>query len=152
MENKCQGPLCDLELLFDPELIAADVKAQLGPDLHVRHCSARTVQHTDPHANTSFGQDGLHALALDVEAYSVAFDKRSLHLLHPCRNSQTHKLVTVGCLFIETKFLRAFVKVDHIEDTVVNKSIRGIRRKRMKWEVSYVLDIGHQGSFVLTLP
>ena len=56
-------PDADLKLLFDPELIFADVKAQLGPDLHVRHCSASTVQHTDPHTDASFSQDRLHALA-----------------------------------------------------------------------------------------
>ena len=41
-------PDADLELLFDPKLIPADVRAQLGPDLHVRHCSASTVRHTHP--------------------------------------------------------------------------------------------------------
>lgn len=42
-------PNADLELLrlFDPELIPADVKAQLGSDLHVRHCSALS-EHLTP--------------------------------------------------------------------------------------------------------
>ena len=56
------APDADLELLFDPELILADVKAQIGHDLHVRHCSASTVQHTDPHIDAFFSQDRLHLL------------------------------------------------------------------------------------------
>ena len=38
----------ELLRLFDPKLIFADVKAQLGPDLHVRHCSAFS-EHLTPH-------------------------------------------------------------------------------------------------------
>ena len=50
----------------------------------------------------------------------------SPHLFHPRRKSQTHKIVAVGCVFIEKKLFRGLIMVDNIEHTiVVNKSVQG---------------------------
>ena len=133
------------QLLFDPKLIPADVRAQLGPDLHVRHCSASNVRQTHPHTDASFSQDRLHVLAFisslcphrrvcvvsdpGVEAYSAAFDKLrfspftyfTLVIVH----KPTDQIVAVGCVFVEQKFVKALRKVSHIEDIAVNKRMQG---------------------------
>ena len=107
-------PDADLELLFDPELILADVKAHIGHDLEVRHCSASTVQHTDPTwmrplAKTDYTCSHLSVLSFlavvsdpGVEAYSAAFDKQrpspSTYLTLVIIHKPADQIVAVGCV------------------------------------------------------
>ncbi|EDR08498.1 uncharacterized protein LACBIDRAFT_235009 [Laccaria bicolor S238N-H82] len=118
-------PDADLELLFDPELIPADVKSQLGPDLHIR-----------PLAKTDYTRSHLSVLSVltvvtdpGVEAYSAAFDKQRLststYFTLVIIHKPTDQIVAVGCVFIEQKFLRGLGKVGHIEDIAVDKKVQG---------------------------
>ena len=81
-------PDADLELFFDPELIGADVKAQLGPDLPFV-IAQRALYNTwtptqmRPLAKTDYMRSHLSVLSVltvvsdpGVEAYSAAFDKQ----------------------------------------------------------------------------
>ncbi|EDR06418.1 uncharacterized protein LACBIDRAFT_154298, partial [Laccaria bicolor S238N-H82] len=119
----------DLELLFDPELIPADVKSQLGPDLHIRPL-AKTDYTRSPHLSVL----SVLTIVSDpcVEAYSAAFDKHrrspftySKYFTVVIIHKPTDQIVAVGCVFIEQKCLRGLGKVGHIEDIAVNKNVQG---------------------------
>ncbi|CAI9107208.1 OLC1v1006513C1 [Oldenlandia corymbosa var. corymbosa] len=49
------------------------------------------------------------------------------HLICVIEDSQTGKIAATGSVFIEKKFIRSCGKVGHIEDVVVDSSIRGMQ-------------------------
>ncbi|EAU87181.1 glucosamine 6-phosphate N-acetyltransferase [Coprinopsis cinerea okayama7 len=114
-----------LQLLFDPNLIPAHVKAELPPDLHMR-----------PLARTDYHRSHIPILSVLTQApdpgfagYQATFDAQracpdtyyTLVIVH----KPTDQIVAVGCVFIERKFLRNLGKVGHIEDIAVSKSMQG---------------------------
>ncbi|KAJ3528146.1 hypothetical protein NMY22_g9531 [Coprinellus aureogranulatus] len=118
-------PDSELELLFNPELIPASVKAELPPDLHIR-----------PLARTDYHRSHIKVLSVLTSApdpglagYQATFDaQRSLantYYTLVIINKENDQVVAVGCVFIERKFLRNLGKVGHIEDIAVSKDMQG---------------------------
>jgi len=118
-------PDSELELLFSPDLIPAEVKAQLGNDLHMR-----------PLAQTDLSRSHLKVLSvltstpdLTQAQYVQAFNR-----LRSCPDTyftlviisrETDQIVGVGSVFLEQKFTRNLGTVGHIEDIAVDKSMQG---------------------------
>ncbi|KAF8898045.1 glucosamine 6-phosphate N-acetyltransferase [Gymnopilus junonius] len=118
-------PDSELELLFTPGLIPAEVKALLGSDLHMR-----------PLAKTDLSRSHLKVLSvltstpdLTEAQYAQAFDR-----LRSCPDTyftlvivarETDQIVGVGSVFLEQKFTRNLGTVGHIEDIAVDKSMQG---------------------------
>ncbi|KAF8154827.1 acyl-CoA N-acyltransferase [Crassisporium funariophilum] len=114
-----------LELLFAPELIPEDVKAQLGPDLHMR-----------PLAKTDHSRSHLAVLSVLTTTPELSEDQytQAFAALRSCTNTYftlvivsraTDTIVGVGSVFLEQKFTRGLGKVGHIEDIAVDKSMQG---------------------------
>ncbi|PPQ73954.1 hypothetical protein CVT24_012543 [Panaeolus cyanescens] len=124
-ETMAFTPDAQLDLLFDPKIIPADVKAKLGDDLHLR-----------PLARTDLQRNHLAVLSvltstpnLTPAQYSQAFDT-----LRSCPNTYytvvivakaTDSIVGVGSIFMEQKFTRNLGRVGHIEDIAVDKNVQG---------------------------
>ncbi|KAF7377591.1 Glucosamine 6-phosphate N-acetyltransferase [Mycena sanguinolenta] len=115
----------ELELLFPPSFISAEVKSQLHPDVHIR-----------PLASTDHGRGHLAVLSvltvatdLGEEAWVAQFNAMrtapktyySLVIV----DKKSDKIVGAGTLFIERKFLRGLGTVGHIEDIAVDKEQQG---------------------------
>ncbi|KAK0475861.1 acyl-CoA N-acyltransferase [Armillaria novae-zelandiae] len=114
-----------LELLFPTELICPDVKKQLPGDLHIRPLASTDYHRghldvlsiltvvTDPGEAAWVAQ--FHAMRAAPKTYYpiVIIDKAS------------DRIVSVGCVFIERKFLRGLGSVGHIEDIAVDKNQQG---------------------------
>jgi len=116
-----------LDLLFDPSLIPNEVRSQLHSDLHVR-----------PLASTDYTRSHLSVLSVlspspnpanGLTAYQAHFAS-----LKSCPNTyftlvivnrSTDKIVGVGALFVEKKFLRGLSIVGHIEDIAVDTKEQG---------------------------
>jgi len=118
-------PDSELELLFAPELIPSDVKAELGPDLHMR-----------PLSKTDISRSHLSVLSvltstpdLTEEQYTQAFATLlacpNTYFTLVIVNRATDAIVGVGTVFLEQKFTRGLGKVGHIEDIAVGKSMQG---------------------------
>ncbi|KAK2463951.1 hypothetical protein APHAL10511_004002 [Amanita phalloides] len=114
-----------LDLLLPVELISAEVRSQLPPNLHIRplassdyhrgHLSVLKVLTvvTDPGEAAWVAQfNAMRALPQTYYAL-VIVDK------------DTDTIVAVGTVFIERKFLRGLGSVGHIEDIAVDKSQQG---------------------------
>lgn len=135
-------PDSELDLLFSPELIPSEVKAQLGSDLHVRSSifPQRQVftsrKQIRPLARNDHTRSHLSVLSVLTSTppvspidYTTAFDT-----LRSCPNTyftlviinkSTDQIVGVGCVFVEQKFIRGLGKVGHIEDIAVDKNTQG---------------------------
>ncbi|KAJ3740519.1 acyl-CoA N-acyltransferase [Lentinula detonsa] len=118
-------PDSNLELFFPVDLIPAQVKAQLHPDVHLR-----------PLASTDYHRGHLAVLSV----LTVVSDpgesnwlaqfrsmRAALNTYYPIVivSKQTDQIVGVGCVFIERKFLRGLGSVGHIEDIAVDKNQQG---------------------------
>ncbi|TFY62230.1 hypothetical protein EVJ58_g3997 [Rhodofomes roseus] len=115
----------ELDLLFPAEHISDEARKQLHPDLHLRplastdyrrgHLSVLSVLTvvTDPGEDAWVAQ--FHALrAAPRTYYSIVIVDRA-----------SDRIVAVGTLFVERKFLRGLGSVGHIEDIAVDKSQQG---------------------------
>ncbi|KAG2152727.1 acyl-CoA N-acyltransferase [Suillus clintonianus] len=115
----------DLDLMFPQEHISLEVSAQLPSDLQIRPLASTDYKrgHLDVLAVLSVVNDlgeaawvnQFHAMRVTPRAYYsiVILDKAS------------DKIVGVGTVFIERKFLRGLGSVGHIEDIAVDKSQQG---------------------------
>ncbi|KAG1854443.1 acyl-CoA N-acyltransferase [Suillus subalutaceus] len=114
-----------LDLMFPQELISLEVSAQLPSDLQIRPLASTDYKrgHLDVLSVLSIVNDlgevawvnQFHAMRATPSAYFsiVILDKAS------------DKIVGVGTVFIERKFLRGLGSVGHIEDIAVDKSQQG---------------------------
>ncbi|KIP09313.1 hypothetical protein PHLGIDRAFT_18642 [Phlebiopsis gigantea 11061_1 CR5-6] len=115
----------ELDLLFPAEYIPTDVKEQLHSDLHIRplastdyrrgHLSVLSVLTvvTDPGEDAWVAQFNLWKSALHTYYGIVIVDKAS------------DRIVAVGTIFVERKFLRGLGSVGHIEDIAVDERQQG---------------------------
>jgi len=114
-----------LDLLFPEELISPEVTKQLPSELHIRplastdyqrgHLSVLSVLSVVNDLGEAAWVSQFHAMRATPRTYYsiVIVDKAS------------DKIVGVGCVFIERKFLRGLGSVGHIEDIAVDKSQQG---------------------------
>jgi len=114
-----------LDLQFSPDLISAEVKRLLPSELHIRplascdykrgHLAVLSVLTvvTDPGQAAWKAQFDAQKTTPDTYYTLVIVDKKS------------DKIVGVGAVFIERKFLRGLGKVGHIEDIAVDKNQQG---------------------------
>ncbi|KAG9311432.1 acyl-CoA N-acyltransferase [Chiua virens] len=114
-----------LDLMFAQELIPTEVTSQLPQGLTMR-----------PLASTDYKRGHLDVLSvlsvvndLGEAAWVSQFDAmraapRTYYTLAIVDNA-SDRIVGVGCVFIERKFLRGFGSVGHIEDIAVDKSQQG---------------------------
>ncbi|KZP10245.1 acyl-CoA N-acyltransferase [Athelia psychrophila] len=118
-------PESELDLQFHADLISPAVKAALHPDLHIR-----------PLASTDYRRGHLDVLAVLTvvtdpgEAAWVA----QFHAQRACPRTYytlvivdkaSDRIVAVGAVFVERKFLRGLGSVGHIEDIAVDKAQQG---------------------------
>ncbi|KAG8945525.1 hypothetical protein FRC04_000728 [Tulasnella sp. 424] len=129
-------PDAELELLFDPALIPASVKADVPDDLHIR-----------PLASTDLDRaqfDVLSVLSPSPKPTPEAY-KSHFELLRTINSSTTSlglpptyltlvilrksddKVVATGSVIMERKFLRGLSLVGHVEDVSVDKAVQGKR-------------------------
>ncbi|KAM6495212.1 Acyl-CoA N-acyltransferase [Amanita muscaria] len=114
-----------LDLLFDPSLIPAEIRSQLPQDLHIRPLSS-----TDYHRGHL---DVLKVLTTVTDPGESAWVSQFEHFRSLPRtyyalvivDKPTDRIVAVGTVFIERKFLRGLGSVGHIEDIAVDKSQQG---------------------------
>ncbi|RXW19064.1 hypothetical protein EST38_g6785 [Candolleomyces aberdarensis] len=115
----------ELDLLFNPDLIPASVKAELPADLHIR-----------PLARSDYHRGHIQILSVLTSApdpglagYQATFDAQrnivNTYYTLVIVNKANDQVVAVGCVFIERKFLRNLGKVGHIEDIAVSKDMQG---------------------------
>ncbi|EKM53266.1 uncharacterized protein PHACADRAFT_259489 [Phanerochaete carnosa HHB-10118-sp] len=115
----------ELDLLFPSEYIPAGVKEQLHPDLHIR-----------PLASTDYKRGHLSVLSVltvvtdpGEGAWVAQFNalKAALHTYYSIViiDKLTDRIVAVGTVFIERKFLRGLGSVGHIEDIAVDERQQG---------------------------
>lgn len=148
-------PDIELELLFPSHLIPQRVKDELPDDLHVRSLRIISQELTDdpmsPHiflsftpnhvqmrplASTDYHRGHLDILAVlthtpdpGAQAWLSQFQSIS-HAAYTYYSivivsKTTDRIVAVGTVFLERKFLRGLGLVGHIEDIAVDKSQQG---------------------------
>lgn len=114
-----------LDLIFSPDLISSQVKSQLHPDVHIR-----------PLASTDYRRGHLSVLSVlsvvtdpGEPAWVAQFNamRASPKTYYPIVivSKHTDKIVGVGSIIIERKFLRGLGSVGHIEDIAVDKNQQG---------------------------
>jgi len=114
-----------LDLFFSTDLISPEVKSQLHPDVHIR-----------PLAATDYHRDHLAVLSVltvvtdpGEAAWQAQFNamRAAPHTYFPLVivDKQSDKIVGVGNVFLERKFLRGLGSVGHIEDIAVDKNQQG---------------------------
>ncbi|KAF9075682.1 acyl-CoA N-acyltransferase [Rhodocollybia butyracea] len=114
-----------LDLFFSADLISPNVKSQLHPDVHIR-----------PLALTDYHRDHLAVLSVltVVTDPGEAAWQEQFHVMRAAPQTyypivivdkQSDKIVGVGNVFIERKFLRGLGSVGHIEDIAVDKNQQG---------------------------
>jgi len=111
--------------MFPTEYISDEVRSQLHPDLHIRPLAATDYRRghlnilsvltvvTDPGEEAWVAQFNAMRAAPRTYYGIVIVDKAS------------DRIVAVGCVFIERKFLRGLGSVGHIEDIAVDKNQQG---------------------------
>ncbi|KAH7890457.1 acyl-CoA N-acyltransferase [Phlebopus sp. FC_14] len=114
-----------LDLMFPQELISPEVSKQMPPELAIR-----------PLASTDYGRGHLSVLSvlsvvndLGEEAWMAQFNAmratpRTYYSI-VIVDKASDRIVGVGTVFIERKFLRGLGSVGHIEDIAVDKSQQG---------------------------
>jgi glucosamine-phosphate N-acetyltransferase len=118
-------PDTKLDLLFSPNLISSQVKSQLHHDVHIR-----------PLASTDYRRGHLSVLSVlsvvtdpGEAAWVAQFNamRSSPKTYYPIVivSKLTDKIVGVGSVFVERKFLRGLGSVGHIEDIAVDKNQQG---------------------------
>ncbi|KIY72259.1 acyl-CoA N-acyltransferase [Cylindrobasidium torrendii FP15055 ss-10] len=114
-----------LEMFFEPTLLSPEVKKALHADLHIR-----------PLASSDYRRGHLDVLSVltvvsdpGEDAWKTQFfAMRSAHQTYypiVIVDKASDRIVGVGCVFIERKFLRGLGSVGHIEDIAVDKSQQG---------------------------
>ncbi|KAI0764957.1 acyl-CoA N-acyltransferase [Fomes fomentarius] len=115
----------ELDLLFPSEQIPVDVRKQLPADLHIR-----------PLASTDYARGHLSVLSVltvvtdpGEEAWRAQFEAiraapRTYYSV-VIVDKASDRIVAVGSIFVERKFLRGLGCVGHIEDIAVDKSQQG---------------------------
>ncbi|PAV18030.1 acyl- N-acyltransferase [Pyrrhoderma noxium] len=115
----------ELDLLFPADRIPQEVKDALHEDLHIRPLASTDYRRghldvlsvltvvTDPGEEAWVDQFRAQQAAPDTY-YTIVVLERS-----------TDRIVGVGCVFIERKFLRGLGKVGHIEDIAVDSRVQG---------------------------
>ncbi|KAL9934658.1 hypothetical protein V8E36_006433 [Tilletia maclaganii] len=118
-------PESELELAFDPKLIPASVHELVGESLALRplaaddyargHLQVLTILTTTPDVGAQAWTERFHALKKIQDTYYpiVLVDK------------ETDRLVAVGTLVMEFKFIRGLGKAGHIEDIAVDPNVQG---------------------------
>ncbi|KAI0782728.1 acyl-CoA N-acyltransferase [Abortiporus biennis] len=118
-------PDSQLDLLFPAEYISNEVKSQLHEDLHIRPLASTDYKRghldilkvltvvTDPGEDAWISQFNAFKAASNTYYSIVIVDK------------QADRIVAVGTVFIERKFLRGLGSVGHIEDIAVDKNQQG---------------------------
>ncbi|THH26722.1 hypothetical protein EUX98_g7458 [Antrodiella citrinella] len=118
-------PDSELDLLFPTEYISDEVRSQLHPDLHLRPLASTDYRRghldilsvltvvTDPGEEAWVAQFNAMRAAPRTYYGIVIVDKPS------------DRIVAVGCVFVERKFLRGLGSVGHIEDIAVDKNQQG---------------------------
>jgi len=118
-------PDSELDLLFPAEYIPKDVKALLHQDLHIR-----------PLASTDYRRGHLSILQVLtivsdpgeeawVKQFNAFRDAPRTYYSIVIVDKPTDRIVAVGTVFIERKFLRGLGSVGHIEDIAVDKNQQG---------------------------
>jgi len=122
-------PDSELELLFPARVIPDSVRNAMHPDVHIRplastdyhrgHLAVLSVLTAAPdpgaHAWESHFRSMLPALpSITPSYYSVVLVDKN-----------TDRLIGVGMLFVERKFIHNLTSVGHIEDIAVDKSQQG---------------------------
>ncbi|KAH8103387.1 acyl-CoA N-acyltransferase [Cristinia sonorae] len=135
----------ELDLLFPSEYISNEVRAQLHPDLHVRvplraptdlFAEDDTITQIRPLASSDYRRGHLSILSVltvvtdpGEAAWVAQFNAmRSAPLTYygiVIVDKATDRIVAVGTVFIERKFLRGLGSVGHIEDIAVDKNQQG---------------------------
>lgn len=138
-------PDSSLDLLFDKDLISADVKKQLPEDLHVGDwLGSRTVTELlqiRPLASTDYTRGHLDILSVltTVSDPGEAAWRSQFNAMRPHSSQSgpqtyyalvivhkpTDKILATGTVFLERKFLRGLGSVGHIEDIAVSKAAQG---------------------------
>ncbi|KAE8225562.1 hypothetical protein CF319_g1718 [Tilletia indica] len=118
-------PESELELAFDPALIPSSIHELVGPTLALRplasddykrgHLQVLTILTTTPDVGAEAWTERFQALKRIPETYYpiVILDR------------DTDKVVAVGTLVLEYKFIRGLGKAGHIEDIAVDPSVQG---------------------------
>jgi len=118
-------PDSELQLLFSASLISPDVKQALHEDLHIR-----------PLASSDYKRGHLAVLSVLTETPDIGEEawRAQFAALHAAPDTYyaivivdraTDKIIGVGSLVVERKFLRGLGKVGHIEDIAVDKQQQG---------------------------
>ncbi|KAN0082564.1 glucosamine-phosphate N-acetyltransferase [Tylopilus felleus] len=114
-----------LDLLFSQELISPEVSQQLPPELTIR-----------PLASTDYKRGHLDVLTVLTIVKDLGEDAwvNQFHAMRAAPatyysivivDNASDRIVAIGTVFIERKFLRGFGSVGHIEDIAVDKSQQG---------------------------
>lgn len=133
----------ELDLLFPANQIPADVRKQLPQELHVRSqpptpapSSERLLMQIRPLASSDYARGHLDILAVltvvsdpGEHAWRAQFEalratSRTYYSI-VIVDKASDRIVAVGTVFIERKFLRGLGAVGHIEDIAVDKSQQG---------------------------
>jgi len=118
-------PDSELDLLFSADFISPEVKGQLHQDLHMRPLAS-----TDYHRGHLAVLEVLTVVTDPGEAEWVAqfnamrATPRAYYTL-VIVDKTTDRIVAVGTVFMERKFLRGLGSVGHIEDIAVDKKQQG---------------------------
>ena len=118
-------PDSELDLLFSPDLISAEVKKALHPDVHIR-----------PLAATDYRRGYLTVLSIltaspdpGEAAWLAHFNTLraipSTYYTLVIIDKKTDKVVGLGTVFMERKFQRGISSVGHIEDIAVDEKQQG---------------------------
>ncbi|KAI0682208.1 acyl-CoA N-acyltransferase [Earliella scabrosa] len=118
-------PDADLDLLFPADQLPVDVRNQLPGDLHIR-----------PLASSDYSRGHLSVLSVltvvtdpGEEAWRAQFEAiraapRTYYSI-VIVDKASDRIVAVGTVFVERKFLRGLGCVGHIEDIAVDKTQQG---------------------------
>ncbi|GMK59334.1 hypothetical protein CspeluHIS016_0703490 [Cutaneotrichosporon spelunceum] len=117
----------DSELLFPRSFIPAALHERVGPDIEIR-----------PLAESDYTRGHFQLLTVLTEAPAISPERyvERFRSMKACKDTYytvafihkpTDKLVAVGTVFIERKFLRGAGVVGHIEDIAVSSSMQGRR-------------------------
>ncbi|KAE9390097.1 acyl-CoA N-acyltransferase, partial [Gymnopus androsaceus JB14] len=114
-----------LDLLFSADLISPELKAQLHPDVHIRPLSSTDYSrgHLDVLSVLTVVTDTGEAAW--VNQFNAMRSAGKTYYPVVVIDKPTDKIVGVGCVFVERKFLRGLGSVGHIEDIAVDKNQQG---------------------------
>ncbi|KAI9566097.1 acyl-CoA N-acyltransferase [Boletus coccyginus] len=114
-----------LDLMFPQELISSEVSKLLPPDLTIRPLASTDYKrgHLDVLSVLSIVND-LGEAAWVNQFHAMRAVPSTYYTLVIVDNA-SDRIVGVGCVFIERKFLRGFGTVGHIEDIAVDKNQQG---------------------------